>query len=103
MPAGERAGLVGNQRHERGHREVCPKHGGRPDQIALSRPEPVEASGEQCLHGGRDRDLTFLTQGGQHLLREQWVPLSGLDDASHGLRWKRPSAEPVGYQLLAVV
>ena len=48
MPPDEGAGLLGDQRQQRVHREVGADHGGAPEQIALGRAQPVEASGEEA-------------------------------------------------------
>ncbi len=61
VPDGKGTSLVGQQGHERGPRKLDPQDRCGADEVALRRPESVEASGEQCLHRGRDRKWSFLT------------------------------------------
>ena len=58
-------------------------HGPAADDVALVGPQPVEASLEERVNGGRDDEVSAVLLGGhgEHLLQEQRVPIGGRKNA----------------------
>ena len=91
--------LLGDERGQGIHREVGSNHGGGSQQVALGRPQPVEARGEECLQGSRGDHRASSCNAATICSANSGLPRAVSTTRARVSAASAPPADPIGDQL----